>query len=316
VLEASSASFIANRYGLGDRATLAGPVARGELGQVWRLITSSGTWAVKEPFEPKSEAESREEAEIQEIARDAGIPAPGVLRSVGGDVSLLVGDLRICVFGWVDVLERDPNIDSVAVGRIVASIHRVPFPEIRGEDPWYHEPIADERWEELTVDLKAAGAPFADELASYRGELAVLGRLVEPPNELQSCHRDLWADNLRATPDGGLCVLDWENFGLVDPSQELCLVLFEFGAGEAERARDVYRAYVETGGPGRVTGRRTFSMLIAQLGHIGEAGCKQWLAAEDSSPEREHAAAWVGEFLAQPLSIDAIDRILDAIRSR
>jgi hypothetical protein len=37
-------------------------------------------------------------------------------------------------------------------------------------------------------------------------------------------------------------------------------------------------------------------MLIAQLGHIGEAGCMQWLTAEASSPEREHAATWVGEF--------------------
>lgn len=316
MLEASSASFIANRYGLGDRATLIGPVARGELGQVWRLITSNGTWAVKEPFEPKSEAESREEAEIQEIARDAGIPAPGVLRLADGDVSLLVDDLRICVFEWVDVLERDPTLDPVTVGRIVASIHKVPFPEIRGEDPWYREPITGDRWEELADDLKAAGAPFADELDSYRGELAVLGALVEPPTVLQTCHRDLWADNLRGTPSGGLCVLDWENFGLADPSQELCLVLFEFGAGKARRARDIYRAYVETGGPGRVTGRHSFSMLIAQLGHIGEAGCKQWLTAEASSPEREHAATWVGEFLAQPLSIDAIDRILDAIRSR
>jgi thiamine kinase-like enzyme len=316
VLEVSHASFIADRYALGDRATLTGPVARGELGQVWRLTTSNGAWAVKEPFEPKSEAESREEAEIQEVARDAGIPAPGVLRSVDGDVSLLVGDLRICAFEWVDVLERDPNLDPVSVGRIVASIHRVPFPEIRGEDPWYREPISGDRWEELTDDLKAAEAPFADELASYRGELAVLGALVQPPTVLQTCHRDLWADNLRPTPDGGLCVLDWENFGLADPSQELCLVLFEFGTADAERAQAIYKAYVETGGPGRVTGRRTFSMLIAQLGHIGEAGCMQWLTAEASSPDREHAAAWVGEFLAQPLSLDAIDRILDAIRSR
>ena len=128
------------------------------------------------------------------------------------DVSLLVGDLRICVFEWVDVLERDPNLDPVAVGRLVASIHRVPFPEIRGEDPWYRRPITDDRWDGLT----AAGAPFADELASYRGELAVLGALVEPPTVLQTCHRDLLADNLRATPSGGLCVLDWENFGLAE----------------------------------------------------------------------------------------------------
>lgn len=92
-------------------------------------------------------------------------------------------------------------------------------------------------------------------------------------------------------------------------------MLFEFGAADAERARAIYRAYIDNGGPGRVTDRRTFSMLIAQLGHIGEAGCVQWLTADASSPERGHAATWVGEFLAQPLSLEAIDGILDAIRS-
>ena len=56
-------------------------------------------------------------------------------------------------------------------------------------------------------------------------------------------------------------------------------------------------------------------MLIAQLAHIGEAGCRQWLAAGTSSPQREHAATWVGEFLSQPLSRETIDRILDAIGS-
>ena len=55
MLESSYASFIAERFSLGDRATLTGPVARGELGQVWRLTTPNGRWAVKEPFQPKSE---------------------------------------------------------------------------------------------------------------------------------------------------------------------------------------------------------------------------------------------------------------------
>ena len=77
------------------------------LGLSSSVRAEGGTWAVKERFEPKSEAESREEAEIQGIAREAGIPVPGVIRSADGDVSLVVGDVRICVFEWVDVLERD-----------------------------------------------------------------------------------------------------------------------------------------------------------------------------------------------------------------
>ena len=49
---------------------------------------------------------------------------------------------------------------------------------------------------------------------------------------LQTCHRDLWADNVLPTADGGVCVIDWENSGPADPSQELGCVLFEFARGD------------------------------------------------------------------------------------
>jgi aminoglycoside phosphotransferase (APT) family kinase protein len=216
------------------------------------------------------------------------------------------------VFEWVDVLERDPGLDPDAVGRLVASIHRAAFPKIRGEDPWYREPIAGRRWDELARDLRSAGAPFADELASRRDELAALAALVQPPTVLQTCHRDLWADNVRATHGGTRCVLDWENFGLADPAQELCLVLFEFGAGDAARTRAIYEAYVDGGGPGRLRGPATFSMLIAQLGHIGARGCADWLGAT-SEGDRAFAAAWFAEFVDEPVTIDDIEMLLDVV---
>jgi Ser/Thr protein kinase RdoA (MazF antagonist) len=310
VLASAHGPSIARRFSLGDGATLTGPVARGELGQVWRLTTSNGVWAVKEPFEAKSRAEIEEEAQIQELAWGAGIATPRILRSIDGSASMAVGDGHVSVFEWVDLRDRDPHLDPVAVGRLLASLHGVEFPNLRPEDPWYREAITGERWDELVRDLTDAGAPFASGLASYRDELVALGELVGPPSALQTCHRDLWADNVRATFDGTTCVFDWENFGLADPSQELCLVLFEFGAGDGGRARSIYEGYLDAGGSGRVKGRATFSMLIAQLGHIGEAGCRQWL----SSPEkRDHAEGWVGEFLDQPLSRDGIDAILDAV---
>ena len=81
---------------------------------------------------------------------------------------------------------------------------------------------------------------------------------------------DLWADNARGTPSGGLCVIDWENGGLADPNQELGIALFEFGLGDAARERALYDGYLDGGGLGRIEGPGDFSMLIAQLGHITE----------------------------------------------
>ena len=156
-----------------------------------------------------------------------------------------------------------------------------------------------------------------------RDELVALEGLMEEPGELQTCHRDLWADNVLRTTAGGLCVIDWENCGLADPSQELALVLFEFGLGDPRRARALYRAYLEAGGPGRIDRRGNFSMLIAQLGHIGEDACTRWLdpgprgrrerheaRAEqfirwlnpgESEAERKHQEARVEEFVKLPL---------------
>jgi hypothetical protein len=47
VLDWDSGQAIATAYALGEVVDFVGPVDRGELGEVWRLITTTGTWAVK-----------------------------------------------------------------------------------------------------------------------------------------------------------------------------------------------------------------------------------------------------------------------------
>ena len=69
-----------------------------------------------------------------------------------------------------------------------------------------------------------------------------------------------------------------------------------------ERARALYRAYLEAGGPGRIDRRGNFSMLIAQLGHIGEDACARWLDPGESEAERERQEARVEEFVTLPLT--------------
>ncbi len=313
MLETGDAAEIAARFALGDAAALSGPVARGEVGQVWRLSTSRGTFAVKEPFEPIPLEEVREHADYQEAAHAAGIPAPAVLRADDGDAFAELAGVRVRVFEWVDLLERDANVEPANVGRIVASIHRLDFRGRLPTDPWYTDAIVSERWDALLDALHAKGAPFADRLSEMRDELVALERLMEEPRELQTCHRDLWADNVLRTTAGGLCVIDWENCGLADPSQELALVLFEFGLGDPERTRTLYRAYLDAGGPGRIERRGNFSMLIAQLGHIGEDACERWLTPGESQVERSHQQDRVEEFLAMPLATSTIDGMLTAV---
>jgi thiamine kinase-like enzyme len=111
---------------------------------------------------------------------------------------------------------------------------------------------------------------------------------------------------------GGLCVIDWENSGAADPSQELACVLFEFGRSDPGRARALVEAYQDAGGPGRVDRPGRFSMLVAQLGHITEMAASDWLEPGPRSPDRADAVAWISEVLDEPHTRASLQGLLDA----
>lgn len=313
MLEPGHAASIAREFSLGENAVLTGPVARGEQGQVWRLTTSRGSFAVKESFQALDEADLQEEADYQEAARSTGVPAPSVIRTTDGRVLAEVDDAQARMYEWVDLEAVDRLLDPALVGRTVAAIHRVRFPGKRATDPWYFEPVGDDRWDELVAMLRERGAPFADDIAAYRDELVALEGLLEPPEDLQTSHRDLWADNVLPVTSGGLCVIDWENCGLADPSQELAMVMFEFWGESPDRARALRDAYVDAGGPGRVDRPGHFSMAIAQLGHIGEIACTTWLDPSEPAVERERTVGRVAGFTQLALTRSTIDSLLDAL---
>ncbi|GAA4359585.1 phosphotransferase enzyme family protein [Angustibacter luteus] len=306
------ATELARRFGLDGAVTLSdGPVARGKQGEVWRLETPDGRWAVKAPFQPVGEDDVRESTLFQETAYACGVPTPAVRRTDDGRVFATVSGRRVRLYGWVDVLAPDPMLDPGLVGDVVGQLHQVPTTATSTDvAAWHRAPVGPARWDELVTELRAAGAPFAERLADLRDELVALESWLEPPQDVRLCHCDLWADNVLATADGGVCVLDWENSGPADPSQELACVLFEFGRSDAGRARALAEAYREAGGPGRVDRRGRFSMLIAQLGHITEIAATDWLQPNRRSPDRAAAAAWISEVFDEPHTRDALDELL------
>jgi Ser/Thr protein kinase RdoA (MazF antagonist) len=307
---------VARRFGLGRAVRLSdGPVARGKQGLVWRLDTADGSWAVKVPFARSSEDEAGAATSFQEAAYSAGVPTPQVRRTTEGHVFATIAGRQIRVYEWVDLMAPDSTLDPARVGAVVAAIHHIPATEISPLDPWYYEPVGAGRWDDLCGQLLRAGAPFARRLADLRDELVALESWIEPPQMLQTCHRDLWADNVLPTAEGGICVIDWENSGLADPSQELGCVLFEFARADPGRARALTGAYRQAGGPATVSRRGHFSMLIAQLAHITETAARDWLSPNPRSPRRSDAAAWIGETLNEPHTRELLDTILKAAAS-
>lgn len=195
----------------------------------------------------------------------------------------------------------------------MAAIHRLSVPADGPVDPWYTAPVGSSGWDRLVERLRGAGAPFAGQLAALRGELVALESWLEPPVTPQTCHRDLWADNVLPTTQGGICVIDWETSGPADTDQELACVLFEFGRSDPGRARALMSAYTAAGGPATVARPGHFSMLIAQLGHITQTAATDWLEPNPRNPDRAGAAAWIGEVLDEPHTREVLDALLAVI---
>ena len=246
---------------------------------------------------------------FQEAALAAGVPTPAVRRTRAGELIADCGEVRVRLNAWVDLHDPDVNLDPVEVAQLVAGLHRVDFAGAIGVDPWYTEPVGAVGWSELVSALRARHAPFADELDALLPELVAMeAYLGGPPRDLRTCHRDLWADNVRRARTGGLCVFDFDNAGLADPSQELAVILVEYCA-EPGRAGLVRAAYAEAGGPGRVEDATDFAMAIAQLSHILTEGCRRWLTAT-TDDERADNEGWVREFVDRPMTRTTIEALL------
>ncbi|MGH3335630.1 MAG: aminoglycoside phosphotransferase family protein [Nocardioides sp.] len=313
MLDPNQAAEVAGRFALGDQAVLTGPVAAGRLGDVWRLSTDRGDFAVKDARFPVDRDEVAIDAAYQDRVRSHGVPMPAVVRTPDGDALVQLGSGPARVYAWVDVLPRERALDPATVGALVAGIHRVQVATRSPVDPWYVVAVGEPAWRDLTARLRDARAPFADRLESLVPDVLAAEALLVETDAVQVCHRDLWADNVLRTPDAGLVVLDWENSGPGDPAGELGVVLFEFGLGDPARMRDLFASYVEAGGPARLRTPGDLTMLIAQAGHIAQIGCERWLKATTDEGRADNAA-WVGEFLDEPVTVGTVETILDAAR--
>lgn len=313
---ADHADLVATAYRLGRPTGDMVVSGRGELGRVWRLDTTTGSFAVKELLVRQLPGDVELDVAYQEAVLDTrSVPMPRPVRTGTGAVVIDVAGHQVRVYEWVDLLPIDRSLDPGLVGSTLAAVHRIQHSPARALAGWYTDPVGAARWADLLEAAEAVHAPFVESFRAESEFLLQLEGLIEPPRHLQNCHRDLWADNLLPSTEGELCVLDWENCGLEDPAQEIPMVLFEFGGGSERRTAGVYEAYVDAGGPARLDRRGDFTMVIAQFGHFWEKAIVAWLAPEASAEERRHSLERIDEALSTPLRVEDIDALLDWVSS-
>jgi aminoglycoside phosphotransferase (APT) family kinase protein len=252
------------------------------MGEIWRLETARGRWAVKWQF-PWAPTEARPaDLRVQAAAAEAGIPLPLPVSTPSGDAVIAVGDRHVRVYPWLNLgppiqAPAPPEVAAEA-GRLLGLLHRLALPADGPIDPWYTTPPSPDAWDTLAERAAAAGAPWAAGLASARPKIADLADLIGPASGRPSivCHRDFTPDNvltvlpvlpvrpvlpvlrvlpvlpvLRVLPvlpvrPGGLVVLDWENAGPMDPGRELGSAVLAWAAGrrfDATAARHLLAGY-------------------------------------------------------------------------
>lgn len=297
-------------FGLGTPTVEITEAARGAMGRVFRVETSTGVWAVKELFHHSAAEHVESQASFMESAANAGIGVPRIIRSETGEVVALVDGVPWRAYEWIDIIGK-PALQEA--GSTLARLHAIGWPTDDSVDPWYTRGTVGGSWEAL-VD-RARDQPWAPLLRSQLPAIQALDQIVEeaalPPCRM--CHRDFNESNLAVDRAGRIVVLDWDNCGPLPPEREVGSVLADSGrefwhVETLAGAKEFINGYREAGGVFASASLDVFATAIAAHHNFLAEMISATLAGDD------WAEVQVGQMLAFPLRLAYLERILDAIR--
>ncbi|MFE7838466.1 phosphotransferase enzyme family protein [Streptomyces sp. NPDC057474] len=323
----SRADFVAQAYGLGSGAWDMVPVARGALGQIWRLSAGDGAgraWAVKELLFGCDERQVGWEAALRNAAEAVGISAPRFFADRDGAyVSRLpssLGGSYVKLYDWVDGSEADPTDPEILgwCGRTLALLHRAGEGAEETPGDWYERCPGVGDWAELCEGVRRAGVPWADALGRFAVTSAVeLAGHVTPSGggDVVTSHLDMRPQNVLVGRSGP-ALLDWDNAGPVSAERELARAVYVWAGGNdfcADSARRLVRGYLDAGGRAVIKGVESFSMLFAtDLNYVRvQAECA--IDPNVTDPQREFASEQVVATLGLLPDPAAVSRLVEAL---
>lgn len=226
--DASPVIAAACLFGLGDPQGVPTFTARGAMGEVWRLETDTGTWAVKVMFRWNTPPARPPDAVVQEAAAASGVRLPRHVRTPMGDVVVRAAGRSVRAYEWVDFTEPvAPPLGTGVLadaGWLLGRIHSLEFgTPSEPVEPWYTTPPTRREWEAIVDRARAADATWASLVESNVDAMVDLDALTAgAPRTVIVGHRDFDPSNvLPRRGDGQLVVIDWENAGPIPADWEL-----------------------------------------------------------------------------------------------
>ncbi|MEV7737034.1 aminoglycoside phosphotransferase family protein [Streptomyces sp. NPDC088921] len=317
----NTAELIADTYALGAGDWTMTPVARGALGQIWKLSGNGTAWAVKELLFETDEPDVGAESALRDAAETLGISAPRLMADrTGAHVVRLPEGSYVKLYDWVDGTAADPSDPEILswCGRTLAILQKAGAGTSGTPSGWYERCNAESDWAELLGKVERAGLPWAGELGRFAATTAVeLARHVSPssPGDVVTSHLDMRPQNVLVGPDGPV-LLDWDNAGPVSAERELARAVHVWSGGnrfDADAARRLVRAYRNAGGRAVIKNLDAFSMLFAtDLNYVYvQADC-----AADPAMTAEQRAFGSREAVAKLRSLPdltAVSRLVEAL---
>lgn len=310
---------LAEAFALGTPNSPAEFVARGAMGEVFRLDTDTSSFAVKRLFAGPTGGEESN-ARFQESAALHGVPLPSLLRTKDGDLVAFVGGNWWRAYTWVagasvkPGLPVDNDIASNVAGAL-GRLHAIGYEPGAPVDDWFLG-VSEE---DVSSALDVAESAGIDVTGARRGlvALAAISRL-KPAAASVGCHNDPDRGNVLVDSDGSIVLIDWDNAGAGFAECEFARALWSwaFDGGDVRERNAIpvmVTAYRAAGGVFAPTDLSVFATMASTWVNYSVQCCRH-VADPGVTPETlafERAA--IEHLATYPVVDDLLEQILEMV---
>jgi Ser/Thr protein kinase RdoA (MazF antagonist) len=268
-----SSAAVAEAFALGRVASPPVFVARGAMGEIWKLMTDTGAWAVKVLFDWGEAPARPSDVDMQLAALGAGIALPRPIVTADDRAVVAIDGTRYRAYEWADldppVPRPAPPARAAEAGTLLGRLHQLGVPTDGEVDDWYTVATPATALSALGERAVAEGRPWAGAFVATLPAVERLRPFVpDDHGPARCCHRDFEPPNVLPAAGGGpLVVLDWENAGPLPPDAELAAALHSWCAGGGVARRDSAQAFLagyrSAGGDAQLDPDRSWSMAVS-----------------------------------------------------